>query len=174
MCLRENCLLECEADWADPCQEECGELLQSCSKPCSAPCHACQNRTRDEVEWASDSSTNELNNPVLRIRHAPHQCEKIFEVCGHPCGRTCSMEHDCGVCMRRCTTMCGHGSCSRGCGEVCEPCESCELSLSGLRRYPAHGRRAVVYLDVRAPALHHALFDGQSLTAARISRPTDR
>jgi len=148
-----------------PCSEQCGVPLACCGKPCAARCHSCQEVTLVETESDSqDSSDTESdlqdspdpNVSIQRIKHVSHICEKIYDACGHPCGQTCTDNHECGRCLARCVVECGHRRCPKACSD---PCMTCKYTVY-TDGNELMARRTRVLLVLRTPEVYSALLNG--------------
>ena len=93
------------------CTEMCNKLL-GCGHPCRANCHIC----------TTNKSHPKCSSPC-----------GIELKCGHKCAAICHVGGECPPCQLPCKRTCGHGSCSRPCSQVCDPCvKSCDMTATCL------------------------------------------
>lgn len=97
------------------CTEMCNQQL-SCGHYCRADCHTC--------------TVNKQHPQCSSI------CGKELK-CGHKCAGLCHVGGNCPPCQLPCTRSCGHGSCSRPCSHICDPCvRLCDLPAACLHKGP--------------------------------------
>ena len=95
------------------CTEMCSQQLK-CGHYCQAKCHIC--------------TVNKSHPQCSSL------CAKELK-CGHRCAGICHVGSNCPPCQLPCKRSCGHGSCSRPCSCICDPCvKPCDLPVACLHK----------------------------------------
>ena len=150
------CTLKCHAAALHDrigCPEPCSRYHQACghrcTKICGEPCGDCGFEL-SSVELSCGhvaSGGTEKDKKIIcnvqldtvRLTDQPLKCPEICNhqlKCGHHC-QACHTGGECPPCQLPCKRACGHGSCSRPCSNICDPCvKSCAAPAACLHKRP--------------------------------------
>jgi hypothetical protein len=113
----------------------CGQPRDCCGRTCNAKCSDCKSLNptpqllSEPTEFIVEANGNLVQDAVptlqavTRVKHAPHECDKLLPVCGHKCRGKCSAVHQHEACKAPCLQTCDHHRCQRSCRDLCAPCE---------------------------------------------------
>ncbi|CAK0864128.1 unnamed protein product, partial [Prorocentrum cordatum] len=151
--------LPCGHQQKEPChrvqdENRLGEIdcqtIVSVELPCGhvsrVPCHlagghrsgvaplACSFKEKVRAECG-----HQVMKHCMSLQRCNKACEKVIDVCGHPCGRKCSDSHDHASCQHPCAELlhCGH-KCQERCGK-----QHTDLCAAPCARVCTHGHQCL-------------------------------